>query len=123
MKFFLTYTARARRLITQFQRKRISAFVGQGRLVLVRIGDSTLRIEILRAHMQGLVNVGDVMGEKNEGNGLGDLAFVLFWSSSSQDFHAVRDHMHDVPFATASCAVAVVLLRHDWHIGVMKPMM
>ena len=30
MEFFLTYTARARRLITQFQRKRISAFVGQG---------------------------------------------------------------------------------------------
>jgi hypothetical protein len=73
--------------------------------------------------MQGLVDVGDVTDEENEGNGLGDLALLLFWSSSSQGSHALRDHMHDVPFAAANCAVAVVLRRHDWHIGVMKPMM
>ena len=56
------------------------------------------------------------------GNGLRDLALVLFGKPSSQDVDAERNHVNDVPFAATCGAVLVSLRRHHRDIGVVKPM-
>ncbi len=73
--------------------------------------------------MQRLVNVAHVMGQQNESNGLGDLPFILFRDSSSQDFDTIWNHVHHIPFAAPGLALGIFLHPHDGNVCVVKPMM
>src|SRR4029077_10858156 len=106
-----------------FESKCISAFISKRRLIFVRIYDLTVLIEIFRAHMQRLVNVGDIMSKQNERYGLGNPPLILFGHSSLQDLDTEWNHMDYVPFAAAGVPVAVSPRRDDGHVGVMEPMM
>ena len=116
-------SAPARRFVAQFKGKLISAFISKGGLIFVRIYDSALLIEIFRAYMQWLVNIGDVMRKQNKCYRLGNFSLILFRHSSLQNLDAEWDHMDDVPSASPSVSVAVPLRRHDGNVGVVEPMM
>src|SRR4029077_19113785 len=123
VQFLLMNSACARRFVAQFESKRISAFVSKRRLIFVRIYDSALLIEIFRAYMQWLVNIGDVMRKQNKCYGLGYFSLILFRHSSLQNLYAELNHMDDVPFAATSVPLAVPLRRDDRNVGVVEPMM
>ena len=73
--------------------------------------------------MQGLVNIGHIMSQQNNGDWLGDLPFILFRDSSLQDLNAVRNHMDDVPSAATGLAFGIFLHPYDGDVCVVKPMM
>src|SRR5690349_18539407 len=71
--------------------------------------------------MQRLMDIRDVMGEKNDRNNLRDFALVLFRHLALQDIDTERNHVHDVPFTSPRTTVAISLRRHYRDVRVVEP--
>ena len=66
-------------------------------LAQIRIHFVSALVKILRAHMQRLVDIADIVGQQNDRDGLRDLPRILLGDFPSEDRHAVGDHVDDVP--------------------------
>ena len=100
----------------------VASFIFDAGLAFVRI-DGVCVIEILRADVQGLMDVADIVGKQNHGDGFRDLARVIFPDFAAEDTHAIGDHVHDVPLAAPGFAFRIFVRIQDRHVGVMEPMM
>ncbi len=69
---------------------RVASLIFERGLAQIRIHFVSALIKILRAHMQRLVDIADIMGQQNDRDGLRDLARILFRDLPSENRDAVR---------------------------------